>query len=131
MFDNVGRVLKEKYISAIKVMVKYVDSRHGKVPKFLVLPCANYLKPTKKKLVFLDKSPSYCEANTALGVAGTSGRMCDWTKSTKGGCEPLCCGRGYNKIEFIKDIHCNCLFYYCCFVQCETCTKKSQETICK
>lgn len=133
MFGNIGNVLKEKYKSAIKVTVEEVNSRQGKLPKFLVLPGTNFVKSPEEKLVFQNKSPNYCEANAELGIAGTSGRKCDLSKSTSnGGCEPLCCGRGYDKIEFIEDVYCHCQFHYCCFrVQCNICKKKSQATICK
>nr|XP_032827330.1 protein Wnt-7b-like [Petromyzon marinus] len=54
-------------------------------------------KPTKEELVFLEKSPDFCEEDARAGVAGTTGRRCH-RRPGAGGCEILCCGRGYNTV---------------------------------
>ncbi|XP_078732473.1 protein Wnt-7b-like [Lampetra fluviatilis] len=54
-------------------------------------------KPIREELVFLEKSPDFCEEDARAGVAGTMGRRCQ-PRPGAGGCEILCCGRGYNTV---------------------------------
>ncbi|CAN0190247.1 unnamed protein product [Lampetra planeri] len=54
-------------------------------------------KPIREELVFLEKSPDFCEEDARAGVVGTMGRRCQ-PRPGAGGCEILCCGRGYNTV---------------------------------
>lgn len=47
------------------------------------------------------------------------------------GCDLLCCGRGYNTHQYIKSWQCRCKFHWCCYVNCDTCTQKTEEYTCK
>lgn len=51
--------------------------------------------------------------------------------SGAGGCDLLCCGRGYNTHQYTRTWHCNCKFYWCCYVQCNTCMEDTEEHTCK
>ena len=86
-------------------------------------------------------------------VAGTIGRVCQADSKGVDGCEQMCCGRGYNKIKtkyfeisilFYTDAlkyltlvifrvreRCKCKFHWCCYVECKTCTKPVELTVCK
>ncbi|KAJ7388039.1 Ligand for members of the frizzled of seven transmembrane receptor, partial [Desmophyllum pertusum] len=54
------------------------------------------VKITKDTLVFIDRSPNYCNPNPPLGILGTSGRVCNKTSAGGDRCDLLCCGGGYN-----------------------------------
>lgn len=101
------------------------------MPTALILPGTNFAKPPKKELVFVDKSPTYCDPLVGKGVVGTKGRICDHLSNASNGCKELCCGRGYNKIVNTVKTQCKCQFYWCCKVKCDTCRKKREITVCK
>ncbi|CAB4016285.1 Wnt-7b-like [Paramuricea clavata] len=130
-FERVGRFLKARYETATLVEPSYTDTREGKTPIVLILPGTVFVKPRKEKLVYLDKSPTYCDPIPNKGVAGTRARLCDHLSKDTDGCDALCCGRGYNKIVFTTTKRCRCRFFWCCEVKCATCKIEREQTVCK
>uniref|UniRef100_UPI00358F8D93 protein Wnt-7b-like n=1 Tax=Myxine glutinosa TaxID=7769 RepID=UPI00358F8D93 len=129
-FRELGFALREKYHSALHVEAVRAGRYHR--PAFLKIkkPRA-YLKPGSSDLVYLDRSPNYCEADAASGSAGTRGRRCNRKSSRGDGCELLCCGRGYNTHQHTRVWQCNCKFHWCCFVKCSTCSERTEIYTCK
>ncbi|KAK6624955.1 hypothetical protein RUM44_011819 [Polyplax serrata] len=87
--------------------------------------------PKRSDLVYLQNSPNYCERDLIAGSLGTIGRFCNRTSKETNGCDLLCCGRGYNTHQYIKSWQCRCKFHWCCYVNCDTCTQKTEEYTCK
>ena len=100
----------------------------------------------KDDLVFVEKSPNFCQRNPKLDTMGTSGRVCktvtengnNFLNTTEvvsddliDSCEYLCCGQGYfaRKIETTED--CDCQFQWCCSVKCKKCMKKIIQYVCR
>ncbi|KAK2179727.1 hypothetical protein NP493_475g00032 [Ridgeia piscesae] len=121
-FRDVGAALKEKFNGASRV-------RLGRKHRFQPLDRLQK-RPTRKDLVYLEESPDFCEANPAHGSLGTHGRQCNRTSYGLDGCRLMCCGRGYHTI--IRDLSedCNCKFFWCCRVVCETCTRIVEQHFC-
>lgn len=130
-FERVGDLLKQRYEKAVRVDTSLSDSREGKVPAALILPHTGFIKPPKEKLVYLDKSPIYCDPLPAKGVAGTKGRVCNAQSNGSDSCDTLCCGRGYNKIAVTTKKRCKCHFLWCCQVSCQICRSDEEKTVCK
>ena len=113
-FRHVGDRLKGKFDGSAKV----ISSNDGKH----LLPEGDTIKPpTKEDLVYSQESPNFCKRNKRWGSLGTKGRECDPTSMGVGGCDLLCCGRGYSKTEVTVRENCKCQFRWCCDVICETC----------
>ncbi len=100
-------------------------------------------KLNKDDLVYITKSPNFCENNKRLGLVGTQGRKCvlysknirslfnNASISESESCSKLCCGRGYTtKIVDIEE-DCDCQFKWCCSVQCKKCKKRIMDYYCK
>lgn len=88
--------------------------------------------PKRVDLVYLDDSPNYCDRNLRLGSLGTTGRPCNLTaRADLNGCDFLCCKRGYNTHEYIRETKCRCKFKWCCEVQCDTCRERIEQYTCK
>ncbi|KAL0195527.1 hypothetical protein M9458_009099, partial [Cirrhinus mrigala] len=101
-------------------------------PSFLRLKQSRgYIKPTDTDLVYLERSPNYCEEDAATGSAGTRGRLCNHTSPHTDGCNLMCCGRGHNTHQYTRVWQCNCKFQWCCFVKCNTCSEKTEVFTCK
>lgn len=130
-FRELGYILKEKYAQAVHV--EPVKASRNKRPKFLrIKKSHSYRKPMDTELVFLDKSPSYCEADPRTGSLGTHGRVCNKTMMQESsGCNLMCCGRGYNTHQYSRVWQCNCKFLWCCYVKCNTCSERTEVYTCK
>nr|CAD7257898.1 unnamed protein product [Timema shepardi] len=87
--------------------------------------------PRRSDLVFLQDSPNYCEKDPSKGSLGTSGRLCNRTSRGTDGCDLMCCGRGYNTHQYTKTWQCHCKFHWCCYVNCDTCSERTEEYTCK
>ena len=46
-------------------------------------------------LLYISKSPNFCEKDDRRGILGTSGRKCKIESNGADGCKEMCCGRGY------------------------------------
>ncbi|XP_032822233.2 proto-oncogene Wnt-1 [Petromyzon marinus] len=80
--------------------------------------------PGGRDLVYVDESPEFCHADTAgLSWPGTRGRVCVRGSPGLGGCELLCCGRGWTSREARVSERCLCTFHWCCTVTCQNCTR--------
>ncbi|OWF55275.1 protein Wnt-6-like isoform X1 [Mizuhopecten yessoensis] len=114
IFRQVGLALKEKFDGAIKV----IGTNDGKG----VQPEEDTIKPQNSlDLIYSENSPNFCKRNRKHGSLGTRGRMCDPSSMGVGGCDLLCCHRGYEKETVHVRENCKCRFIWCCDVICETC----------
>lgn len=130
-FRELGYILKEKYAQAVHV--EPVKASRNKRPKFLkIKKTYSYQKPLDTDLVYIDKSPNYCEADHVTGSLGTKGRVCNKTMVQHiSGCDLMCCGRGYNTHQYSRVWQCNCKFLWCCYVKCNTCSERTEVYTCK
>uniref|UniRef100_A0AAU7EAU2 Protein Wnt n=1 Tax=Terebratalia transversa TaxID=34513 RepID=A0AAU7EAU2_TERTR len=128
-FREVGTFLMERYQKAKQV----VSIKGRRRPVFLKLKRSRKpnKKPRRNNLVFLQKSPNYCEYNPKKGSLGTHGRICNRTSTDTGGCDLMCCGRGYNTHIKPRSWKCNCKFIWCCQVTCQQCSEMKEEFTCK
>lgn len=116
-FANIGKVLREKFDGAAKV----IGSNDG----LYLLPDGETIKPpSAEDLIYAEKSPNFCKPNRRYGSYGTSDRTCNPKSLSVDGCDILCCGRGYRKYQVAVIENCNCRFKWCCEVKCETCEVK-------
>ncbi|XP_017776795.1 PREDICTED: protein Wnt-7b, partial [Nicrophorus vespilloides] len=136
-FREIGDKLMKKYYRARPVALSQITThvtRATKPKKHLVLKKGKIpIKRTPKKsdLVFLQTSPNYCERDLAAGSLGTIGRACNRTSRGIDGCDLMCCGRGYNTHQYTKTTQCRCQFVWCCSVNCDTCSERTEEYTCK
>ncbi|XP_057711474.1 protein Wnt-7b isoform X2 [Corythoichthys intestinalis] len=129
-FREIGYLLKERYGAAVQV--EPVHASRLRQPSFLRLKEGrSFQKPTDTDLVYLERSPNYCEEDRATGSTGTRGRLCNGTSAHTDGCNVMCCGRGYNTHHYTRVWQCNCKFHWCCVVNCNTCSEKSEVFTCK
>ncbi|GFO37628.1 protein wnt [Plakobranchus ocellatus] len=113
-FREVGNRLKDKFDGAIRVII----SNDGKN----IIPEGRTIKPpSQSDLVYSDTSPNFCKKNRKVGSLGTQDRECDPDSEGVGGCDLLCCNRGFTKNEVLVKENCKCRFVWCCDVTCETC----------
>nr|XP_029728289.1 protein Wnt-2 [Aedes albopictus]XP_029728290.1 protein Wnt-2 [Aedes albopictus]XP_029728291.1 protein Wnt-2 [Aedes albopictus]XP_029728292.1 protein Wnt-2 [Aedes albopictus] len=144
-FHAIGDIMMKKYrkaklVQATRVamavtsagktnngQLQLVLKRRGKLPHTTV----NSQKPKRMELVYLQPSPNYCERDLASGILGTIGRQCNRTSTSMDKCDLLCCGRGYNTHQIVKSWQCNCKFKWCCTVNCDICTERTEEYTCK
>ena len=129
-FRDVGDRLKEKFHSALRMHV------HNSASGELILKRGNRRGKKKKpapnsELIFLERSPDFCNPIPALDVSGTEGRYCNRTSTGTDGCDSMCCGRGYNVRLERRTEWCNCTFHWCCFVKCKQCTSSHWVETCK
>uniref|UniRef100_UPI00358ED818 protein Wnt-5b-like isoform X1 n=1 Tax=Myxine glutinosa TaxID=7769 RepID=UPI00358ED818 len=131
-FRTIGEVLKEKYDgAAIMKIGRHRKSGGGRAKAKLQPVNQHFTPPTPDDLVYLSQSPDYCSQNESQGVLGTSGRICNRTSEGTGGCELMCCGRGYDHSIVTVVERCNCKFHWCCYVKCRTCSSLEDRYVCK
>ncbi|XP_062574103.1 protein Wnt-11b-2-like [Saccostrea cucullata] len=125
-FSVIGTTLKNLYANAVEVRRKKRKNKRIFVP---VRP--NVQSVSEKSLIYFTKSPDYCSPDPKTGSAGTQGRFCRNDSSGWGGCDAMCCGRGYR--SFTKKIveRCECKYYWCCYVKCKTCEKTLHLNVCR
>ncbi|XP_065656000.1 protein Wnt-4 isoform X2 [Hydra vulgaris] len=118
-FRHIGNLLKKEYEKAIKVQIKYVSTKQVLMPINEQIPLV-----TNTQLVFLKKSPLYCNS--------VAGRRCKIKSSDENGsCSNMCCGKGYHTQIKIIEKNCSCKFVWCCKVTCQKCSHKQKIHICK
>lgn len=128
---KVGLILRQRYEESARVRAYKIPSRYGRRDAFLTLNTNGYQKPSPKTLVHVDYSPNYCERSAGKRITGTVDRECNKTSTEEGGCELLCCGRGYNTHEIVHKWKCNCKFHWCCYVKCKNCKERREVFRCK
>ncbi|KAJ8269816.1 hypothetical protein COCON_G00124230 [Conger conger] len=129
-FREVGWALRGRYERAVQV--EAVRAGWLRQPTFLrVKKAQSYRKPADTDLVYIERSPSYCEQDGVTGSLGTQGRVCNRTSPHPDGCQLLCCGRGYNTHQYTRVWQCNCKFQWCCFVRCNSCSERTEVFTCK
>ncbi|RXM95173.1 Protein Wnt-7a [Acipenser ruthenus] len=129
-FRELGYILKEKYNKAVQV--EPVRATRNKRPTFLkIKKHPSFLKPMDTDLVYLERSPNYCEEDPLSGSVGTQGRICNKTAQQTSSCDLMCCGRGYNTHQYSRVWQCNCKFLWCCYVKCNTCSERTEVYTCK
>ncbi|KAK3104218.1 hypothetical protein FSP39_025392 [Pinctada imbricata] len=130
-FRKIGDHLIKKYNKA--KLVQPFNGGRNRRPVYLTLKRSrhSHAKPRKSDLVYLEKSPNYCDFDPRTGSLGTVGRKCNRTSSGTDGCDLMCCGRGYNTHQYTKTWQCNCKFHWCCYVHCNKCSERTEEYACK
>uniref|UniRef100_A0A1Y1MWA3 Protein Wnt n=2 Tax=Photinus pyralis TaxID=7054 RepID=A0A1Y1MWA3_PHOPY len=137
-FRQIGDTLMKKYYRARPVASSFAtpgprqtDNANKKRRKLhLVLKKGKMpirKAPKRADLVFLQMSPNYCEKDLAAGSLGTVGRTCNRTSPGTDGCGLMCCGRGYNTHQYTRTWQCRCKFHWCCYVNCDTCSERTEE----
>ena len=136
-FRTIGDYLKRKYIKSVMVDFQNGELHEGNVARNPEFP-SNSIASTD--LVYLEKSPNYCESNTTEGSHGLDGRECirpkrgsRSTRWERKSCKRLChaCGLRVQKrnVKVVKS--CNCKFHWCCAVRCEQCVEEVEKLTCK
>jgi wingless-type MMTV integration site family protein 1 len=136
---TVSNALKDRFDGASRVLVSNAGSlrelsrRRSKKSNKVGLRPYNpaHKPPSRKDLVFFEDSPNFCERDGRVGSSGTSGRACNATSLGVDGCDLMCCGRGYTVTLSTLSTRCNCLFKWCCEVECQTCTSTHALHTCK
>lgn len=124
-FSVIGNLLKKKYENAVEVMYA---RRKNKLKR----KSNRKVKVEPSELVYMKPSPNYCRSNLRIGIAGTSGRVCQKDgENSINSCELLCCGHGYNTRMVREKKMCNCRFIWCCRVHCQTCERVYDMYTCK
>ncbi|KAL4220372.1 Protein Wnt-11 [Mactra antiquata] len=117
-FNKIAETLKHKYGRAIEVKRK----RKKGVSMFAPIN-KNVKSIPNDELVYIQKSPDYCSPDRKMGSIGTQGRNCDRDSHDSGGCDIMCCGRGYDSSDVQIFRRCECKYYWCCEVKCNTCSE--------
>lgn len=82
------------------------------------------ITPSKMDILFYEDSPNFCEPFERYNIKGTKGRICSEHPNDINNCESLCCGRGYKTEVREEKYKCDCIFKFCCKLDCNTCTKR-------
>lgn len=151
-FRYVGKILKQQFRKAVLVDLSnfgngVIVMNDGKKRKskaaFRRRPSSaqNYfqenvrLKRSRKSrlensLFYFQKSPNFCEKDALSDIEGTHGRRCNSTSTGSDACSSMCCGRGYTLVKEITTKRCNCRFFWCCEVKCQSCKQIEWISIC-
>ncbi|XP_029428106.1 protein Wnt-9b [Rhinatrema bivittatum] len=124
-FHEIGRLLKAKYDSAVRVFSATNDATgHSE----LASPQAQGPSPRLPRstdLVYMEDSPNFCRRSKFS--VGTAGRSC--LKETN--CDSICCGRGHNTRTRMVTFSCHCQVQWCCHVECQQCMQEEEVYTCK
>ena len=131
-FRKIGEALRKRYRRS-KFVIPYVDKGRYWRPVALVLKKSKqrHRKPRRSHLIYVEKSPNYCDYDVTTGSLGTVGRYCNRTSNGPDGCDLMCCGRGYNTHQYTKVWQCKCKFHWCCYVECQRCSERTEQYTCK
>ncbi|GFO44429.1 hypothetical protein PoB_007093400 [Plakobranchus ocellatus] len=100
-FRRIGDALLRRYYRA-KQVEPYLGGRLRRpISLYLKRSKRQHRKPRRSHLVYLEKSPNYCDYDPATHSLGTVGRSCNRTSIESDGCTLMCCGRGYNTHQYI------------------------------
>ncbi|XP_067668624.1 protein Wnt-11b-2-like [Haliotis asinina] len=125
-FETIGASLKDRYALAVEVRRK-----RKKKMKVLVPIRKNIRDIRDDQLIYYTKSPDYCSPDEKTGSIGTHGRFCDDRSYESGGCDSMCCGRGFHSFTMEVVERCECKYYWCCYVKCKTCHKTLELSRCR
>ncbi len=130
-FRTIGDQLMKRYWKSRQVVP--IHGRRARKPIFLKLKRSKRpdKKPRRKDLVYIQRSPNYCDRNRRAGSTGTKGRACNRTSNSYDSCSLLCCGRGFNTQQEMKTWQCKCKFHWCCHVTCHKCQRLVEQYTCK
>jgi len=127
-FEMIGNKLKEKFDAATEVRIRKFGKRTEQakiVPKNQL-----FSKLDTSDLIYINRSPDFCEANAKLAVRGTRGRVCNKDSRGIDGCDLLCCGRPYKTELKTVTYKCKCTFMWCCSVKCQECQSIQEVSTC-
>ncbi|XP_036184743.1 protein Wnt-16 [Myotis yumanensis] len=124
-FEKIGHFLKDKYEHSVQVSDKIKRKMRRREKDQRKVPIR------KEDLLYIHKSPNYCVEDKKIGIPGTQGRECNRTSEGAGGCNLLCCGRGYNTHVVRHVERCECKFIWCCYVRCRRCESMTDVHTCK
>lgn len=125
-FSEVAEMLKKRYDHFAVQVTKRARKRLRRKER------SERQNPIRgNEMVYVMRSPSYCERNDASGILGTSGRECKHSSYNSDSCDLLCCGRGYNTRLERRMTQCHCKFVWCCQVNCKECIEDVQVHTCK
>lgn len=130
---TLGDVLKEKYDKAVKVDAEHPGNGAPSFIHYLDTILDEYVFPSTTQLVYLQHQLQYCSVFANF----TKGRYCmptaNLTVDTSKyypACETFCCNGEYRAEEHRVERSCDCNFYWCCEVQCQTCAENVTEFRC-
>ncbi|KAK7600884.1 hypothetical protein V9T40_008325 [Parthenolecanium corni] len=99
-FSEIGDTLKKKYNEAVLLRTPRNSAKHRSK--------RNRARARKSipadELIHVSKSPNFCKHNQKKGILGTKGRECSKSSTGNDSCSTLCCGRGYNTQELIRQM---------------------------
>ncbi|KAG7162224.1 Wnt-10a-like [Homarus americanus] len=127
-FRRVGDMLKKKYREAKSAAVEVFGNSANTARKYR--PVRREISPDSP-LLYVEKSPTFCDVDGRLDVAGTRGRHCNRTSTGPDSCDTLCCGRGYDQRRETATSKCHCRFKWCCKVSCHDCSVEKWISVCK
>lgn len=123
LFRQVGDYLMQGFHAAVRVM-------GGNDGKSLVPIDPDNPPLDANVLIYSAESPDFCQANQRTGTEGTQGRVCNSTETGPGGCDSLCCGKGFADYTQEHEENCLCRFHWCCEVQCQRCSVRQDVSLC-
>lgn len=128
-FSLIAAKLKEKFDAATEVELRKQSGANSRFK--IVAKNQLFRKLNKLDLIYLNRSPDFCQANRRLASYGTHGRVCNKTSRGIDGCDLLCCGRPYKTTFQVVKYKCNCTFQWCCSVKCNECQSVQEITHCQ
>ncbi|XP_076823294.1 protein Wnt-10a-like isoform X2 [Clavelina lepadiformis] len=131
VFKTVGDELKRKYDNALAIDSDNLSNEIIE-ENSVQTPSAAKQNFPKESLIFLERSPTYCDVDPSINVQGTRGRYCNANASRNdtSSCAHLCCNRGHRSYEVRRMEKCRCKFHWCCHVYCDTCEWTERVSVC-
>ncbi|XP_065656121.1 protein Wnt-1 isoform X4 [Hydra vulgaris] len=131
-FQEIGNRLKELFSRATKVQPNQIFSNRRITRNY---PITQDVENSKFKntynIVYGEESPNFCKHDLNIGSLGTLNRYCNATVGAIEGCEQLCCGRNWKTEKLTRSESCNCVFKWCCNVECQECKITKEYSFCK
>jgi wingless-type MMTV integration site family protein 11 len=131
---QIGATVMKSYIVAVEVTAagrRRQQSAAGDRRQLMPAAHTGRTNFTVDDLIFYTQSPDYCVPEVSLGSVGTKDRMCLKDNPGSGGCQSMCCGRGFWTQTTQVQHRCDCKYYWCCYVKCKTCTKTVDINRCR
>lgn len=125
----IASTLQKKYKKAARVKAIETEKRESR--GLNLVKEKNNETPRLNVLVYSSDSPTYCRQSRKAAYLGTVGRPCNATSVGHDGCFHLCCGRGFDEVQYKEKFSCHCEFNWCCKMSCQTCFKQREVYVCK